>query len=151
MIIPPKGGHGYDIYRELGAYRVLIYSRYITDPSNPDIILGNDFSRVGIIKNPTVSESNVELLSISEVSALNSLKLTGAAVSTTTYSVDSVIKQTIGTGSTAIGFVASWDNITGVLKYYQPVGLATAGVNYTITPFSTSTSLVVHWKYLVQQ
>jgi hypothetical protein len=30
VIIPPKGGHGYDIYRELGAYRVLVYSRYNT-------------------------------------------------------------------------------------------------------------------------
>jgi len=140
VIIPPKGGHGYDIYRELGSYRVLIYSRYITDPSNPDTILGNDFARVGIIKNPTVPGSNVEILTTSEVSALNSLKLTGAAVSTTTYAVDSVIKQTVGTGITAIGFVASWDNITGVLKYYQPVGLATAGVNYTINSFSTSIS-----------
>jgi hypothetical protein len=39
---------------------------------------------------------------------------------------------------TAIGFVASWDNVTGVLKYYQPVGLATAGVNYKINGFSSS-------------
>ena len=23
VIMPPKGGHGYDVYRELGAYRVL--------------------------------------------------------------------------------------------------------------------------------
>jgi hypothetical protein len=140
VIIPPKGGHGYDIYRELGAYRVLLYSRYITDPSNPDTIVGNDFSRVGIIKNPTILGSSVELLSVSEVSALNSVKLTGAATSLTTYAVDSVIKQTVGTGKTAIGFVASWDNATGVLKYYQPVGLATAGVNYTLNPFSTSIS-----------
>ena len=42
VIIPPKGGHGYDIYRELGAYRVLVYSRYETLPSNPDVISGND-------------------------------------------------------------------------------------------------------------
>ena len=25
VIIPPNGGHGYDIYRELGAYNVLTY------------------------------------------------------------------------------------------------------------------------------
>jgi hypothetical protein len=51
IIIPPKGGHGYDIYTELGAYRVLVYSRYNTDETNPDTIIGNDFARIGIIKN----------------------------------------------------------------------------------------------------
>ena len=25
VIIPPKGGHGYDVYRELGAYRPSIF------------------------------------------------------------------------------------------------------------------------------
>lgn len=136
VIIPPKGGHGYDVYRELGANRVLIYSRYITDPSNPDIILGNDFCRIGILKNPTISGSETELLTLGEVSALDSLKLTGLSTQTT-YPVDSVISQTIGIGVTAIGFVASWDNITGVLKYYQPVGLATQGVNYKINKFTS--------------
>ena len=27
VIIPPQGGHGSNIYRELGAYNVLLYSR----------------------------------------------------------------------------------------------------------------------------
>ena len=33
-----------DIYNELGAYKVIIYSRFETDPSNPDVIVGNDYS-----------------------------------------------------------------------------------------------------------
>jgi len=127
VIIPPKGGHGYDIYRELGAYRVLVYSRYETLASNPDVISGNDFSRVGIIKNPTVVNSTTQLLDTSLASGLNALKLSGVTTATT-YAVDSIISQTVGVGSTAIGFVASWDSITGVLKYYQPVALATIGV-----------------------
>lgn len=138
VIIPPKGGHGYDIYRELGAYRVLVYSRYETLESNPDVISGNDFARVGIIKNPTITGSQVELLNTSIVSGLNALKFTGSATTATTYAVDSTITQTISTGSTAIGFVASWDNITGVLKYYQPVGLGTTGVGYKINKFTSS-------------
>ncbi len=137
VIIPPKGGHGYNIYKELGAYRVLIYSRYSTDETNPDTIIGNDFARVGIVKNPTVLGSDVELLDISEVSALNALKLAGVTT-LTTYAVDSKITQTIGAGVTAVGFVASWDNVTGVLKYYQPVGLATAAVNYKINKFTSN-------------
>lgn len=139
VIVPPKGGHGYDIYRELGAYRVLVYSRYNTDETNPDVIIGNDFARVGIIKNPTVFGSDVDLLNTAEISALNSLKLAGVTTQTT-YAVDSVITQTVGVGVTAIGFVASWDSVTGVLKYYQPVGLATARVNYQINNFTSSPS-----------
>ena len=145
VIIPPKGGHGYDIYRELGAYRVLVYSRYSTDETNPDTIIGNDFARIGIIKNPTKITSDVELLSIAEVSALKALKLTGVDTNLTTYAVDSTITQTISTGTTAIGFVASWNNVTGVLKYYQPVGLATVGVGYKINDFSsTGSSLIIN-------
>jgi hypothetical protein len=145
VIIPPKGGHGYDIYRELGAYRVLVYSRYNTDETNPDTIIGNDFARIGIIKNPTKITSNVEPLATAEVSALKALKLTGAATTLTTYAVDSKITQTISAGTTAIGFVASWNNITGVLKYYQPVGLATVGVGYKINDFSsTGSSLIIN-------
>ena len=138
MIIPPKGGHGYDIYRELGAYRVLIYSRYLTDESNPDVILGNDFARIGIIKNPTIIGSDTELLTLGEVSALNAIKFSGIGITQTTYPVDSIITQTVGAGITAIGFVASWDDNTGVLKYYQPVGLATESVNYKIHSFSSN-------------
>lgn len=145
IIIPPKGGHGYDIYRELGAYRVLVYSRYNTDETNPDTIIGNDFARIGIIKNPTKVTSSVDVLDTAEVSALKALKLTGADTTLTTYAVDSTITQTIGSGTTAIGFVASWNDVTGVLKYYQPVGLATVGVGYKINEFSsTGSSLVIN-------
>ena len=56
----------------------------------------------------------------------------------TTYAVDSVIKQTVGLGSTAIGFVASWDKTTGVLKYYQPTGLASSESGFKIIPFTSS-------------
>ena len=41
VIIPPNGGHGADIYRELGAYNVLTYSRFENDTDNPDFITGN--------------------------------------------------------------------------------------------------------------
>jgi hypothetical protein len=137
VIIPPKGGHGYDVYRELGAYRVLLYSRYETLDSNPDIIIGNDFARVGIMRNPTVVNSNIELLNTSLVSGLKALKLSGVTTNTT-YAVDSVIKQTVGLGSTAVGYVASWDPITGVLKYYQPTGLASSESGFKIIPFTST-------------
>jgi hypothetical protein len=51
VIIPPKGGHGYDVYRELGATKVILYTRFENDSLNPDFIVGNQTARVGIVKN----------------------------------------------------------------------------------------------------
>ena len=45
VIIPPQGGHGADIYRELGARNSLIYSRIENDSENPDFITGNEIAR----------------------------------------------------------------------------------------------------------
>ena len=46
VIMPPQGGHGADIYRELGASNVLIYSKIENDSSNPDFITGNQIARI---------------------------------------------------------------------------------------------------------
>ena len=40
------------IYRELGAYNVLMYSRIENDNNNPDFITGNQIARVGVVENP---------------------------------------------------------------------------------------------------
>lgn len=117
VIIPPQGGHGYNIYRELGATKTLIYSRLENDDVDPDFITGNQFSRVGIIKNPTFYNSS-SLLTKQKASAAYALKLTGLTTSTT-FSTDSEITQTVGVASTAVGKVLSWNNNTGVIKYWQ--------------------------------
>lgn len=49
-IIPPSTNHGADIYKELGADKVLMYARF--DSSNTDFISDTTFAQVGIIKNP---------------------------------------------------------------------------------------------------
>lgn len=152
VIIPPTGGHGYDIYKELGSYKVLIYSRLENDSSNPDFIVGNQFARVGLVQNPNSYDSD-NLLSLSRASAVYALKLTGAGVTVATFTPDAQITQTIGVGSTAVGKVASWDSTTGVLKYWQDRTLAitTSGGNpkygfnllrFTSTP-STGGSLTI--------
>lgn len=117
VIIPPPGGHGFDIYRELGANKTMIYSRFENDSLDPDFVIGNQFARIGIIKNPTFYNSTT-VLTKQKASALYALKLTGLTTSTI-FTTDSEIRQTIGIGSTAVGKVASWDNVTGVVKYWQ--------------------------------
>ena len=148
VVIPPKGGHGADIYRELGGYRVMLYSKYdnnVTD--SPDYVVGNDFSRVGLIKNP-LEKNGSTLLNSTTATSLGALALTSngaAGVSTTsavTYSANALITQNIGIGSTAVAYVASWNPDTGILKYYQPVGFSTlAAYSYKQLDFvGTSTA-----------
>jgi hypothetical protein len=130
VIIPPKGGHGADIYRELGAFNVLIYSRIENDTQNPDFITGNQIARVGIIENPKAYGSN-SLLTETKASALGALKLTGVGYSSATFTADSIITQTIGIGSTAVGRVVNYDENTGVLKYWQDRNVAGFNTNGT--------------------
>ena len=136
VIIPPIGGHGFDIYKELGSYRVMVYSKYDSDP---DYVIGNNFSRIGIIKNPILYGSQVEPINTSTATNLGALKLkpVGAGnTSDTSYPINALITQSIGVGSTAVGYVASWSGNTGVLKYYQPVGLSTLSTyGYKLNPF----------------
>ena len=118
VIIPPPGGHGADVYKELGTYNVLTYARFENDTSNPDFVTGNQFSRVGIVENPKAYNST-ELLNTDKASALYALRLEGSNYDSTTFTADSFITQTVGVGSTAVGRVVSYDAVTGVLKYWQ--------------------------------
>ncbi len=123
VIIPPSGGHGADIYRELGARNVLMYSRIENDVENPDFITGNQIARVGIVENPKAFDST-QNLNIDKASAVYGIRLIGAGVSDATFTPDSIITQTVGTGVTAAGKVVSYDASTGVLKYWQDRTLA---------------------------
>ena len=125
VIITPQGGHGADIYRELGAYNVLLYSRIENDNENPDFVTGNQIARIGVVQNPEASAGTI--LNSDKASAVNALKLVGAGYSSATFTADSFITQTVGLGSTAVGRVVSYDQVTGVLKYWQD--RSTAGFN----------------------
>ena len=132
VIIPPPGGHGADIYRELGATNALLYARIENDAENPDFITGNQIARIGILENPKSFNSN-EILTLDKASASYGLRLSGTGYSSVTFTGDSLISQTTGTGVTAYGKVISYDQTTGVLKYWQ---------DRTIAGFITATGSV---------
>ena len=137
VIIPPQGGHGYDIYRELGSKNVLMYSRFENDIQNPDFITGNQVARVGIIENPRAFGSTA-VLDLDKASALQGLRLTGIGYSSATFASDSFVTQTVATGSTAVARVVSYDQATGVLKVWQDrsmSGFNTVGVAITNPQF----------------
>lgn len=133
VIISPKGGHGNNIYRELGAYNVLLYSRIENDINNPDFIIGNQIARIGIVENPQ-SFGSSQIMTLDKASAVSALRLTGIGYSSTTFVADSYITQTVGTGVTAVGRVINYEQNTGVLKYWQDrtlVGFNTVGTAQT--------------------
>ena len=123
VIMTPQGGHGADIYRELGAYNVLMYSRIENDSQNPDFITGNQIARIGIVEDPLQFGSST-ILTSDKASALGALRLTGTGYSSATFTSDSYFTQTISTGTTAVGRVVSYDQTTGVLKFWQDRSLA---------------------------
>ena len=118
-IIPPSKGHGYDIYTELGTDKVLVYARF--DDSSRDFPIDTKFSQVGILKNP-VSYGSTSLFTDNQFSSLYSIKLNSSSI-TGSVAVGDKILQTVtgGTGGvigTAVGYVASYDTETKVLKYF---------------------------------
>jgi len=124
VIVPPPGGHGADIYRELGANKVLVYSRIEnSDITNPDFPTGNQFARIGILENPQQFGSS-NLLTASSASGVYGLRLAGAATTSMTVQVDGDITQTVGVGSTAIGKIIGYDPVTKSLQYWQDRSVA---------------------------
>ena len=136
VIIPPQGGHGRDIYKELGASSLLLYSRIENDSQDPDFVTGNKIARVGIVENPTELGSPA-ILNKSKASAVGALKLVGAGYSTAEFTANSFIRQQVAFGSTAFGRVVNYDQNTGVLKFWQDrnlVGFNTADGSDNINP-----------------
>ena len=113
-IIPPSKGHGYDIYRELGTDKVLVYARF--DDSTKDFPTDTKFAQVGIIKNPTTFSSDTVVFTENQYSSLGAIKLDPEFNGTP--GIGEKITQTV-TGGTAEGYIASYDNETKVLKYFQ--------------------------------
>jgi len=139
VIIPPKGGHGANIYRELGSTNVLLYSRIENDIGDPDFIVGNKVSRIGIIENPEAFDSS-SVLNKEKASAVYALKLKEPGASSAVIPSNSIFTQQISGVGTAVGKVVSYDNETGVLKYWQDrslYGYTTAGIQ-TSAPYGIS-------------
>jgi hypothetical protein len=112
-IIPPSKGHGYDLYKELGTDKVLVYARF--DDSTKDYPVDTKFAQIGIIKNPNYISGDF-LFEESYFSSLNAMifiSITGdpqIGQKITQLSLDGINK--------AVGYVASYDKETKVLKYF---------------------------------
>jgi hypothetical protein len=119
VIIPPEGGHGADIYKELGANRALVYARIENSTTNPDFITENQFASVGIIKD-VKNFANTSLFSDDTGSALYGIALSTQEDFSADVTNDSSISQTNSNGSARGTLVSSKqiDSVT-ILKYSQ--------------------------------
>ena len=61
VVIPPPGGHGYDVYNELGGTMLGISVKFSNNESNT-IPTQNDFRTVGIVKNPVFANVQLNLV-----------------------------------------------------------------------------------------
>ena len=125
-IIPPSKGHGFDIYQELGADKVLVYVRF--DDSTKDFPVDSQFAQIGIIKNPCIYDETGISTTVyvqSEFSGVYSIRLENV---TGSVSVGDKIQQTVLSGSgIAYGYVVSYDDETKVLKYSRDRSLYYGG------------------------
>ena len=111
-IIPPSRGHGFDLYKELGTDKLLVYARF--DDSTKDFPTDTKFSQISIVKNPT-SIGSTSVFQQNEFSSVNAIKLISP---TGTPTIGEKIEQTVSQG-TAKGYIVSYDTDTNVLKFYQ--------------------------------
>ena len=121
-IIPPSKGHGFDIYKELGADKVLVYTRF--DDTTKDFPTDTHFAQVGIVKNPN-GQGNTGILTTSQFSSTSSVKLAGGFTAPsngydTLIGIEITQSRVINnTNFTARGTIVSYDPETFVLKYIQ--------------------------------
>ena len=133
-IIPPSKGHGYDIYKELGTDKVLVYARF--DDSTKDFPTDTAFAQVGIVKNPTTYGS-ISTFTDNQFSSLYGIKFLASEDQTLLYGNE--ITQSITGVGTAKGYVASYDVETKVLKYFRSRSLY-YGNTYDQTDYDTVSS-----------
>ena len=131
-IISPKGGHGSDAPKELGAPYVSINTTF-SNTDTQDVTESNDYRRVGLVKNPyafgTTSASTY--FSATTGRTTKALKLTGVS---NTFVADDKITQA---STNAVGKVVEWDATNKILYYVQTRhNDAGADTNGNVTAFS---------------
>ena len=114
VIIPPKGGHGFNAVKELGGFYVMMNVNFegVETGSGSDVSAANDFRKIALIRDPKSAGS------AASAATLRATKAVRFASSPTpgTFSVDEEINQAT-TG--AVGKVVEWDSVNRILYYIQ--------------------------------
>ena len=112
VIIPPKGGHGFDALKELGAFYVMLNKSLVGAEGTSDIGVGNDFRRIGLVRNPT----NFGTSTVATASTRRQIYAARFTSVSGTFAADEEINQAT-TG--AVGKVIEYDATNKILYWYQ--------------------------------
>ncbi len=112
VIIPPKGGHGYDALKELGAFYVMMNKSLVGVEGTSDIGVANDFRRIGLVRNPT----NYGTTTVATASTRRQIYAAVFSSVSGTFTADEEINQA-STG--AVGKVIEYDATNKLLYWYQ--------------------------------
>ena len=114
VIIPPKGGHGFDSVKQLGGFFVMLNASLEgTESTNTgDFTAENDFRRIILIRNPFSGGSAASATTLRATKAVRF----AASPAPGTFTTDEEINQAT-TG--AVGRVVEWDASNRILHYIQ--------------------------------
>ena len=112
VIIPPKGGHGTDALKELGAFYVMMNKSLVGVEGTSDIGVGNDFRRIGLVRNPT----NFGTTTVATAATRRQIYAAVFSSVSGTFAADEEINQA-STG--AVGKVVEYDATNKLLYWVQ--------------------------------
>ena len=112
VIIPPKGGHGSDALKELGAFYVMLNKSLVGAEGTSDIGVANDFRRIGLVRNPY----NYGTTTVASADTRRQLYAAVFSSVSGTFTADEEINQA-STG--AVGKVVEYDSTNKLLYWYQ--------------------------------
>jgi len=112
VIIPPKGGHGYNALQELGAFYVMMNKSLVGIEGTSDIGVGNDFRRIGLVRNPY----DYATTTVATASTRRQIFCAVFSSVSGTFTADEEINQA-STG--AVGKVVEYDATNKLLYWYQ--------------------------------
>jgi len=112
VIIPPKGGHGKDAVKELGGFYIMLNKSLVGVEGTSDIGVGNDFRRIGLLKDPT----NFGTTTVASATTRRQIYATIFSSVSGTFTPDEEINQA-STG--AVAKVIEFDSTNKILYYYQ--------------------------------
>jgi len=133
VIIPPKGGHGFNAVEELGGFFVMLNTTLEgTESTNSgDFTAANDFRKITLIKDPNNASGTAA--SAATLRGTYAVKI-ASSPTPGTFTADEEINQAT-TG--AVGKVVEWDSVNGILYYIQTRhNDAGADSNGNVTTFS---------------
>jgi len=116
-VITPKGGHGVDPVRELGAFFMSLNSK-LDGNDGGDLTVGNDFRQIMLFNQPRVYNATPLAGNIATADTLKATSYLDLAVTAdaAAYTVDELV---VGQTSGAQAYVVEIDASNGYLRYHQ--------------------------------